>query len=210
MEYLQTLLFLSVVFLHLVKKNSTAIGLYVIQSTVVALLLVLSWFEHPAPLLSVAIVATIAVKLFVTPYFFINLTRKHKLTFMAGSYFSMPITLCVITALTVFTRAGIFKELTLLNPLGQGSLLLPLGMILISLFLIINRKGALSQMIGVLSLENGIVSFAFFAGLEQSAGLQLGITINILVWVFMATVLASMIVRHYGSLDVSTMKRLTD
>ena len=74
----------------------------------------------------------------------------------------------------------------------------------------INRKGVLSQMLGILSVENGIVAFALFSGLEQNPALQLGITFNILIWIMIASVFATMIFRQFGSLDVTTMKKLTD
>ena len=93
---------------------------------------------------------------------------------------------------------------------NEHTLLLAVAMMLISVFLIINRKGALSQMIGVLSLENGIVSFACLAGLEQTPGLQLGIIFDILVWVIIATVFASMVYKQYGSLDVTAMTHLKE
>ncbi len=95
-------------------------------------------------------------------------------------------------------------------PEGINLLLLNVATIMISLFLSINRKGALSQMLGILSLENGIVSFALSAGLEQNPGLQLGITFNILIWIIIATVFISMMFRQFGSLDVTTMKKLTE
>ncbi len=65
-------------------------------------------------------------------------------------------------------------------------------------------------MIGILSLENGIVCFATFAGLEQTPGLQLGVIFDIFVWVIIATVFISMIYRHFGSLDVSAMRTLKE
>jgi len=65
-------------------------------------------------------------------------------------------------------------------------------------------------MLGILSLENGIVSFALFAGLEQNPGLQLGITFDVLIWIIIASVFISMIYRQFGSLDVTTMKKLTE
>jgi len=74
--------------------------------------------------------------------------------------------------------------------------------------MIINRKGALSQMIGVLSLENSIVSFAFTAGLEQKPGLELGITFDIFVWIIIATVFVSMVYKKFKTLDVTEMSRL--
>lgn len=208
--FLEAVIFTSVVFLHLVKRGSTGIFLYIAQSTVIALLLIISSFEKSSFLLGIAIIATLAVKIVVAPYFFFSLLKKHHVTFLVGTYFNVPITLVCITALTALTRADIFKQFSLLSLLGKDFLLIPLATILISIFLIINSRGALSQMFGILSLENGIVSFALFAGLEQNPGLQLGITINILIWIIMASMLASMIFKQYGSLDVSAMKRLIE
>ncbi len=208
--FLETIIFVSVVALHLVKNKKTAVSAYIIQTAVLATLLISSYIGEASPLLYIALAATIAIKLVITPYFFFMLMRKHQLTFLVGSYCPMPLTLIIITALTALTRSTIFKELTLLNPIGQEFLLVPFATILISLFLIINRKGIFSQMLGYLSLENGIISFALFAGLEQNPGLQLGITVSILVWIIMATILASLIFRQFGSLDASEMKRLTD
>ncbi|MEK7648554.1 MAG: hypothetical protein AAB400_01415 [Patescibacteria group bacterium] len=206
----EAIIFLTVVVLHLVKNNKTAVILYVVQTAVLALLLIASYLGAASPLLYVALAATIAIKLVITPYFFYLLIRKHQLTFLAGSYCSMPLTLVIIACLTALTRSTLFKELIVLNNVGQEFLLLPFAIILISLFLIINRKGIFSQMLGYLSLENGIISFALFAGLEQNPALQLGITVSILVWVIMATILASLIFRQFGSLDTSAMKRLID
>jgi len=81
---------------------------------------------------------------------------------------------------------------------------------LISLLLMVNRKGVLSQIIGVLSLENAIVEFGLFAGLEQSAILQIGITFNILVWLIITAVFSSMIYRHFGTLETAEMKSLKE
>ena len=81
---------------------------------------------------------------------------------------------------------------------------------LLSIFLTINRKSALSQIIGILSLENSIVAFAIFAGLEQSPSLQIGILFDISIWLTIATAFISMIYAHFGSLDITSMKNLTD
>lgn len=207
---LETILFISVVFMHLIKKNSTAVALYVAQSTAVAALLVITSLERQSYLLLLAIVATVAVKLIIAPYFFFGLIKKHQLKFTASTYLNMPMTLLALATLTALTQTDFLKPLTTLASSGHNFLLISLATILISIFLIINRKGALSQMLGILSLENGIVSFALFAGLEQSPSLQLGITFNILIWIIIASVFISMIYRHFGTLDVTSMKELTE
>ena len=208
--FLEIVIFASAVFLHLTKKNSSAVRLYIAQSSAISLLLLLPAIEESSPLLVIAIIATITVKLFIAPYFFFGLIRKHRLKYSVSTYLNTPITVLIIAALVAFTRTDVFSPLAQLAVEGRNLLLLSVATIMISLFLIINRKGALSQMLGILSLENGIVSFALFAGLEQNPGLQLGITFNILIWIIIATVFISMIYRQFGSLDVTTMKKLTE
>ncbi len=207
---MQAVIFAAAVFLHLTKKNSSALRLYIAQSAAISLLLVLPAFEESSWLLVIAIVSTIAVKIFIAPYFFFALIRKHGLKFSVSTYLNTPVTLLVIAALVALTRTEVFRPLAHLSADGNNLSLLSVATIMISLFLIVNRKGALSQMVGILSLENGIVSFAVFAGLEQNPGLQLGITFNILIWIIIATVFISMIYRQFGSLDVTTMKKLTE
>ena len=208
--FLEIVIFASAVFLHLTKKNSSAVRLYIAQSSAISLLLLLPAIEESSPLLVIAIIATITVKLFIAPYFFFGLIKKHRLKYSVSTYLNTPITVLIIAALVAFTRTDVFSPLAQLAIEGRNLLLLSVATIMISLFLIINRKGALSQMLGILSLENGIVSFALFAGLEQNPGLQLGITFNILIWIIIATVFISMIYRQFGSLDVTTMKKLTE
>lgn len=208
--FFETFIFISVVALHLVKNNATAVHIYIAQTAILTALLIASYMGQSSMLMYIALAATIAIKIVITPYFFFILIRKHKLTFLAGSYCSIPVTLVIIAALTALTRSPIFKELVLLGNVEQNFLLIPFATILVSLFLIVNRKGIISQMLGYLSLENGIVSFALFAGLEQNPGLQLGITVSILIWLIMASILATLVFRQFGSLDTSAMKRLTD
>ena len=208
--FLQIAIFATAVFMHLTKKNTSAIRLYIAQSAAVSLLLLLPAIEESSKLLIIAIASTIAVKLFIAPYFFFGLVRKHRLKFSVSTYLNTPITLLVIAVLVALTRTEVFLPLGHLASDGNNLLLLDVATIMISLFLSINRRGALSQMLGILSLENGIVSFALSAGLEQNPGLQLGITFNILIWIIIATVFISMMFRQFGSLDVTTMKKLTE
>jgi hydrogenase-4 component E len=129
---------------------------------------------------------------------------------LVSNYINTPLTLIIVAALTAIAHSSLFTPLVNIVPGNQELLSLALSAIFISLFLIVNRKGALSQIVGVLSLENSIVAFAFFAGLEQAPSLQLGIIFDISAWVVIATVFMSMIYKHFGSLDVTEMKSLKD
>jgi len=205
---LAAIVYMPVVIMHLTKRNKAAVSLYILQSSAIALLLISSLFDKFSLLLLLAISATVAVKIFIAPYFFNNLTKRHRLRFSVSTYLNTPLSLLVIASLFGLSQSSFLTALVFMPESSDRLLRLAFATMLTSLFLCINRKGALSQMLGILSLENGIVAFALFAGLEQNPGLQLGITFNILIWVIIATVFASMIFRKFGSLDVTAMKKL--
>ena len=208
--FLETALFLSVIFMHLAKKNFAVIFLYAVQSFVITFILFSSSLKEVSSLPMAVATATFFIKVVIAPYFFFGLMKKHRLQFSVSTYLNGPMTLIVLTLLTAFSYSHFFRPLTILSPNNGNALLLAVGMILTSIFLIVNRKGVLSQMVGILSLENAIVSFAYIAGLEASAGAQVGILFDILVWIVIATVFASMIYQHFGSLDASAMQHLKE
>ncbi len=210
LQFLVITIFLTVVFLHVSRKNSTAITLYLVQSLAITTILLWSFFDTYSILLLAVALLTFAVKAVIAPLFFARLVRKHQLKFSASTYLNLPTTLIMVAVLTAVTSSHIFAPLVSIIPENEKILSLSMAVILIAFFLIINRKGAISQMIGILSLENGIVSFAVFSGLEQAPGLQAGIMFNIFIWVVIATVFASMIYKQFGSLDVTAMKSLKE
>jgi hydrogenase-4 component E len=117
-------------------------------------------------------------------------------------------TLGVIILLTIFAQSDVFSPIFALIPHIAQLRMFLVGSILISIFLTINRKGALSQIIGVLSLENCIFAFGHFLGIKQATSLEIGILFDVLFWVIISNVFVKMIYRHYGSLDVTALKEL--
>lgn len=203
-------MFISVIFMHLTKRSSWTVNLYTIQSFLVVLLLTSSVIREFSWPLVIATAAIFIVKVIAAPRFFRQLIKRHEVKFSAGSYLNDPMTLAVLALLTGFTHARFFMPLTSIAPEQSGAILLTVSMMLISVFLIINKKGALSQMIGILSLEDAIVAFATVTGLEQTPALQLGIIFDIFIWIVIATVFASMIYEKFNSLDVSDMTDTTE
>ncbi|HVY55664.1 MAG TPA: hypothetical protein VHC46_07910, partial [Thermodesulfobacteriota bacterium] len=189
---------------------SGVVLLYSVQSLIIAVVLFYSSLKEASVLLVAAALATLFVKVVIIPHFFSGLIKKHRLQFSVSTYLNTPLTLIALMLLTALSYSHFFGPLTILAPDKENALSLAIAMVLVSIFLIINRKGALSQMIGILSLENAIVSFAYVAGLETTAGLQIGILFDIFIWVIIATVFASMIYRHFGSLNVSELKHLKE
>jgi hydrogenase-4 membrane subunit HyfE len=210
LQFLLGILFLTVIFLHLAKKNFTAAIAYGIQSLMICIIFLNSFFETGNIYIYIVVLFTLVIKVILAPLFFIRLIKKHALSFSVSTYLNTPLTLIIIAVLTFIAHSQKFVPLTSIFPAHQALLSLALSSIFLSLFLIINRKGVISQILGILSLENSIVAFIVFAGLEQSPGLQIGVIFNLFVWIVITTVFASMIYEHFGSHDVTSMKNLTD
>jgi len=211
--FLQSLLvsfFLSVVFLHAAKRNFWTIILYGLQSLIIAILLVLSFLETGAITALFMAGIILVVKVILTPLFFIKLIKKYNLKFLVSTYINIPLTFIIITILTVIAHSSVFLPLTTITPSNHLFLSIILATLFIYLFLIINRKGVLSQITGVLSLENSMVAFALFSGLEQSLALQIGIIFDIFVWIIITTIFMSMLYKHFKSFDVTKMEELKD
>lgn len=210
-QLLLTIFFITIVFLHLAKKNSSSAVLYGVQSLSIVLLLINSFLQSREILLLLIIVLVLVVKVILAPLFIINLIKKFNLkSFLVTTYVNVPLTLIVVTILTALAHSGKLSSLVNIIPANKQLLSLALSALFISLFLIVNRKGAFSQIIGILSLENSIVAFALFSGLEQAPALQIGVIFDISIWIIIATIFISMIYKHFGSLDVTEMQHLKD
>lgn len=210
LQFLLGIVFLTVIFFHMTKKNFEAALAYGIQSLAIVLILFNSYFETVNIFLLFITLLLFIVKVILAPLFFIRLIQKHELTFSVSTYLNTPLTLVIMAVLTFIAHSQKFAPLTNILPANQALLSLTLSTIFLSLFLIINRKGALSQILGILSFENSIVAFAIFAGLEESSTLQLGIIFDIIVWLVIATIFVSMLYKHFGQLDVTSLRHLKD
>lgn len=210
LQFLLEIMFLSTVYLHISKKNSEVVLTYIIQSLALSIILFNSFLETGDILLLVVVLCVLVVKVILAPFFFNRLIKKNALAFSVSTYLNTPLTLIVISVITFIAYSKKFVPLTNIIPAHHILLSLALSVMFLSLFLVVNRKGALSQIIGILSFENSIIAFIIFAGLEQSAGLQIGIIFDIFIWIIIATVFASMIYNKFGSLNVTEMNKLKD
>ncbi len=207
---LDLIAFLATIALHLVKTNRNLIRLYFMQSLVVALFLFWIGVAEGEQSLMIIALFTLCIKVVLAPIFFSRLIHRYGTRFTINNYLSTPLTLIVLMFLVLFSYSHIFLPLGILVPQALGLLPLNLAIILISIFLLINRRGAFSQMIGVLSLENSILLLASFIGIRQSVAIEMGIIFDIVIWMIIAQVFISMIYKQFGSLNVTKMKRLTE
>ena len=199
---------LSLVAMHVVKKYTALASAYVLQSLCLLVLLGIELLERFSWGILGIFIVTLVIKIIIIPNVFSRIIKQSRLNLLSPSYLTIPMTLCVLLLLLVFARSDVLSPLaTLLSgPLELRTMLF--GNLLMSIFLIINRKGALSQIIGILSLENMIFVLSIFLQIKQLFSLELGILFNLLFWVIASSIFLKGLFVKLGSYDITALNHL--
>lgn len=208
---LVAIVFFSSIMLHIARRNSTSMLIYILQSFAVSSMLFLMGVYSQSISFSLIAIAvlTFLVKCICAPFLFSKFISKKQLAISTTTYVNVPITLAIILALTIFIKSGIFLPVVSLSDTPQ-LLTFSLAGIFISLFLMINKRAVFSQLIGILSFENGMVAFTILSGVEHTLAIEIGILFDLALWIIISSVLVKMIYSHFGSLHTNVMNRLKE
>ncbi len=209
--FLDGLAFLLAILMHLTRRNANLVRLYLIQSLFLSILLLVLGFSLGEKSLLWMALLTFFVKVVIAPAFFFRVLRKIPgAEISATNYLSTPLTLVVVMALVILSYSKIIIPLGVLTPEMLGLFSLNLSMVLTSIFLLINRRGIFTQIVGILCLENSIVFLSTIIGAKQPVGLEIGMLFDIALWIVVAMVFISMIHAQFGTLSTAPLKKLTE
>jgi hydrogenase-4 component E len=98
------------------------------------------------------------------------------------------------------------------DALGVSSLLVPTAifMLLCGLLLLVSRKTAVMQVIGYLTLENGIFTFGWALAIEEPLLVEMGILLDVLVAVFVMGITIHHLNREFDSIGTDELSALKD
>ncbi len=113
-------------------------------------------------------------------------------------------------ALTLFSYyvALPIRELSLLST--RNTIAISLAVILIGMLMIITRRKAVAQVIGFMSMENGLFFAAVVATYGMPMVVELGVAFDVLVAAILFGIFFLQIRAGIGSLDVDRLNRLTE
>ncbi len=123
---------------------------------------------------------------------------------------NVPASLVAAGALT-FLAYGATAPLVALVPTVAGRLV-PLGFatLLIGFFVMAARRKAVSQIVGLLLVDNGIALVAFLATAGVPLLVELGASLDVLLAVVVLRVLAVRMTSAFGALDLDQLRELHD
>jgi hydrogenase-4 component E len=172
----------------------------------------IAYFNH-APHIYFVAVLTLVVKAILLPIFLERLVMKIEIRQEIEPFVNIPLSVIIAGLLTLlaYVVAESFhrpEEATGPATLGHNTLAVAIALFLIGFFMMVNRRKALTQVLGLLSLENGIL----LAGISLTYGMPLivevGIFFDVLVAALLLAILIYRIRETFDSMDVSRLSRL--
>ena len=115
----------------------------------------------------------------------------------------------VVAGLLVLLGYAISRPLVTLSRLPtRGGMPLAMGLILISLFVLVSRKKAITQVIGFLMLENGLALLAVLGTYGVPLIVELGVFLDALLGFLVMQIFVYRIHETFESIDVERLNRL--
>lgn len=117
----------------------------------------------------------------------------------------------VIAGLLVLFAYAITRPLVALSQLPtRAGMPLAMGLVLVSLFVVISRKKALTQVIGFLMLENGLALLAVLGTYGIPLIVELGVALDVLMGFLVMQIFVYRIHETFESIDVEQLNRLRE
>jgi hydrogenase-4 component E len=192
----------------------TNIRIFGLQSFLLALIAGAIAIFNNAPHLLIAAVLTLLVKAILVPILLERLVDRIEIRQEIEPFINSPISILISGGLTLvgYIVAESFyrpdQSATAPASMGHNTLAVAISLFLIGFFTMINRRKALSQVLALLSLENGL----FLATISLTYGMplivEIGVFFDVLVAVLVLAILVYRIRETFESMDVSKMRRL--
>jgi hydrogenase-4 component E len=206
---LLSFIFLLMSFLLIIRSSLAGqVRMFAAQSAVLtALAAVVAYFGGNWELFGVAVVFAV-IKVVLIPNVLNRAVIKIGLQRAVAPYLGTSMTLGICAALVV-VAFYVMAPVTASNPLPTADgIPLAFAGLLIGLFTTVNRRRALTQILGFLMLENSIFMIALLATYGVPLIVELGVFLDMLVAVLILEVFVYRIKENFDSIDVKHMGTL--
>ena len=191
----------------------TNIRAFGVQSFLLAAIAVTIAYFNRAPHIYIAAALTLVFKAILLPVGLERLVTKIEIRREIEPFVNVPISVILSGLLTLlaYVVAESFhrpEEATAPASLGHNTLAVAIALFLIGFFMMVNRRKALTQVLGLLSLENGILLAAISLTYGMPLIVEIGIFFDVLVAALLLAILIYRIRETFDSMDVSRLRRL--
>ena len=192
------------------RRILSLINLFALQGAVlVASTVVVAVTTHQNHLL-ISAAFTLLLKVIAMPWFMYWLIRKLDVRWDLETTVNIPVTTLIGVALVIFAFNLAAPIAEIAGTVTRSTLGIAIATVLLAFLMMITRRKAISQVIGFLSMENGL----FFAATSATYGMpmvvELGILFDLLVGTLIFGVFFFQIRETFESLDIHHLEKLKD
>lgn len=206
-DFISVGILLSAVVLNTLKRLESCIKAYIFNSWLLSILVFFVAVKTGNLHLYIAAFLTLATKGILMPMFLSKIVRQMKVTRTVEPYLSNSLSLTISGILVTIVYTSL-REGILVTGFSVHVLKISIAVALIGLFIMITRRKAITQVLGLLFMENGL----FLAGFSLTFGMpiiiELGILFDMLMGVIILGVFIVQIRRNFSSVDLDSLTTL--
>ncbi len=192
------------------RRIVSLINLFTMQGAALVAASVLLGYVTQQPDLYISAALTLALKVVFIPWMLHRVIRKLDVRWDVETLINIPTTMLVGIGLVIFSFSLALPISRLSHTMAGGSLGIALACVLLSFMMMITRSKAVPQVIGFLSMENGLI----FAATSVTNGMpmivEFGVALDVLVGVLILGVFMFQIREKFDSLDIRHLEALKE
>jgi hydrogenase-4 component E len=186
----------------------TNIRLFALQSLLLAGIAAVVAYHHNASHVYVIAVLTIIGKVIFLPWLLNRLVHRIQIHEEIEPLLSPPTSMLICGGLTLVGYV-VARPFTSIEWLGNNTLAIALTLLLTGFFLMINQRKALTQVLALLTVENGVMLAAVaLTTYGMPLVVELGIFFDVMVAVMVLGILVYRIRENFASMDTSKLNQL--
>ena len=153
---------------------------------------------------------TLALKVVALPWILHRLIRRLDVKWDVERLVNVPTTMLIGIVLVVFSFNLAVPISQLSGTITRATLGIAMASVMLSFLMMITRRKAIPQVIGFLSMENGLFFAATSATYCMPMAVELGIALDVLVGVLILGVFFFQIREQFDSLDLQHLEKLQE
>jgi hydrogenase-4 component E len=186
----------------------TSIRIFALQSLLLATIGGAVGYAYQAWHVYAVVVLTLAGKVIFLPWRLERLVRQIKIEQEIQPFVNTPASMLICGALTVLAYV-VARPITSLERLGSNTLAVAIALLLTGFFLMINRRKAITQVLALLTMENGVMLAAIvLTSYGMPLVVEIGIFFDVVIAVMVLGILVFRIRETFASMDVSKLNEL--
>ena len=186
----------------------TNVRLFALQSLLLAAIATVVGYANDARHLYLLAALTFVGKVVFLPWLLERLVGRIKIQQEIRPFVNTSASLIVCGALTVLAYL-VARPFTSLERLGSHTLAVALALLLTGFFLMINRRKAITQVLALLTMENGVMLAAIaLTTYGMPLVVEIGIFFDVVVGAMVFGILVFRIRESFDSMDVSKLNEL--